>query len=299
MNLHEVLIRIPGDPKASRPLIDGISDGAYLRLGNAHAVARGAWSEMPAYQQHHLRTLAIGRELRGGVLAGRSAARVHGLWVIAAKEERVHVVLPSGGRRPRGAWGPHTLYLKRRIFPEDIVELHGVRVTAAPRTCVDIACWEGFAAGLAAMDCFLSNGGHPSALQKAIARAARHKGVAHARRAFAAARNDTESPYESYFRALLLDNSIAGLVSWREQVSLYGYRVDFLMPGGLVVEIDGDSKYGERPESVIVAERKREKELTNRGHRVLRFTPRQLLTNPQQCLALLEQALSEVNAKQK
>ena len=71
------------------------------------------------------------------------------------------------------------------------------------------------------------------------------------------------------------------------------------MPGGLVVEIDGDSKYGERPESVIVAERKREKELTNRGHRVLRFSPRQLLTKPQQCLALLEQALSEVNAKQK
>lgn len=60
--------------------------------------------------------------------------------------------------------------------------------------------------------------------------------------------------------------------------------VDFLINGWIIVEIDGRSKYNtgspEELESALMAERDREKFLTNHGYMVLRIDPKQLDAPP-------------------
>ncbi len=132
------------------------------------------------------------------------------------------------------------------------------------------------------MDSYLARGGHASSLELETRRAVRSRGIAHARQALRWAHSAVESPYESFFRAYLIE-SLPHL-RWEAQSQIGHYRADFLIEGRLIVEIDGAIKYQERPAEAIRAERQREKWLLQQGYTVVRFSPQELNQNPQRCL---------------
>lgn len=289
----DLLINLDHAPRAHPDIADDLAARRLIRLGSKHAVRVSDWEPLPRHLQWTLRCVAIGRELYKGVLIARSAGLLHGLWTLSVAYDHVHIAVPGGHSRSKRAWPKFSKYHKSPILPDEIDTLHGARVTTRARTCVDIARFEGFRAGLAAMDSFLRTGGRKAELRAAIERARRCKGIAHARRAYAEVEPKSESPYESYFRAMYLDGAFPSAKRLTVQGWVEPYRVDFIVNSLLIVEIDGDIKYQQNAQAALVQERKRERDLTNKGYRVIRFDPMQLLRKPDECIRILEQALKE------
>ncbi|WP_442891877.1 DUF559 domain-containing protein [Corynebacterium sp. Marseille-Q4381] len=79
-------------------------------------------------------------------------------------------------------------------------------------------------------------------------------------------------------RALLI---AAGILGTEAQVEVRGYRVDLLIDGWLVIEIDGNVKYKDPDaERVRQAEFLRQKRLSNEGYYFLRYTPEDIRRSP-------------------
>lgn len=108
----------------------------------------------------------------------------------------------------------------------------------------------------------------------------RVKGVADARRAVEHSVNSSESPWESYARALILDADLPAVRSLRVQYRVNQYYADLAINGWLLIEIDGNVKYENELEEVIRAEHQRQKALLNQGFVVLRFSPQELREAP-------------------
>ena len=105
------------------------------------------------------------------------------------------------------------------------------------------------------------------------------KGVEVVRKVLAHAVANSQSPYESYARALLI---CAGL-SPTTQAPIGPYLVDLLI-GRVVIEIDGKVKYDGttyRPVAeTLLREREREVQIQNSGYVVRRVKPADLLRDP-------------------
>lgn len=61
------------------------------------------------------------------------------------------------------------------------------------------------------------------------------------------------------------------------------YRVDFLLPGGTIVELDGHDWHSSKPQRAKDA--KRDRDLTGLGYRVIRFTGSEVHADPDACVA--------------
>ena len=88
------------------------------------------------------------------------------------------------------------------------------------------------------------------------------------RKAIEHAYGGSESPYESYLRALIIERFPQAKIE--PQKPLLGkYRADLCLDGWLVLEVDGDAKYdgtyGEAPSHVVKQQIKRQRALENRG----------------------------------
>lgn len=169
----------------------------------------------------------------------------------------------------------------------------GVRLTTAERTVIDIARFHGFAQGLAAVDSYLRGGGSREQLEDCLGEAGRLWRAKNARKAIEFGSALSESPYESVGRAIAIE---AGF-EVRPQVSVVqGVRVDLLIEGHVVLEVDGEVKYdghtyGKATTFVDHEERKREKRIQNAGFVVLRYAPRELLREPDRVIADIRRAL--------
>ena len=90
---------------------------------------------------------------------------------------------------------------------------------------------------------------------------------------------NSQSPYESYARALLI---CAGLAP-STQAPIGPYLVDLLI-GRVVIEVDGEVKYDDttyRPlAETLRREREREVQIQNSGYVVRRVKPADLLRDP-------------------
>lgn len=210
-----------------------------------------------------------------GVLCDRSAAWLHGVDTFEFRELEIlppleTVVLRDHARaRRRGCVGG-----ERDLYPRDVCVVHGVRLTTALRTSLDLACTLSRRGGLAALDGFMkSHGITHHQMEVELLRFAGRRGVVQARSLVPLSDPRSESPAEAWTRLEILD---AGLPAPEPQywICEYGrpvFRVDLAYPRSrVIVEYDG-REFHEGKENEDHDERRRDW-LRRRGWTVIVVT---------------------------
>lgn len=283
------------------PVWQQVAEGTMSKLSPNHVIASETYRRLPWFHQNTLRAATAGLSATRSLVISRSAARLHGLWVIGRPREPVEMTLLSGHSRPSPP--PGVIYRRLRLRAEDTARVHGVPVTSLARSAADVARYHGWEEGLVVFDSLLRRTAMPGQDAQRLARYLEGlgplKGIAFARAALSHASPLSESPYESLARAQLLAaqrrHPQIRSVQLQRQIDLedtfrstHGLhrtvaRVDLLVNDRVVVEVDGESKYdgtfGDDPNAVVVDERKREKRLHNLGYLVLRVSPREITAN--------------------
>ncbi len=199
------------------------------------------------------------------VLSHESAALVHGLWLLHTPTA-VHVIQRHKPRAQTAELRRHTCQLP----PEDVVEVHGLRVTSVERTVADLAKSLHPKAALALADSGLRllvdpRRERPGATAERtdlvrdrvlgkVEEAARH-GLRQARAVVAHADPLSESPYESVLRWVALSRGLPrpqlqrrfdvrghtyyADLCWRFEITVHGAVVRVV----LIAEYDGERKY--------------------------------------------------------
>ncbi|MHA2787592.1 endonuclease domain-containing protein [Corynebacterium sp. S7] len=269
---------------------DAIARGDLVPISSQWYLPSSLYKDLEWFRIKLLRAIAVGLTARKAVIAGRSAARLQGIWVVSLTEETVELIVPSGAVPAKRDRGNGITYHYAVLKPHDFGEVKGVRYTVALRTVIDICRFHGVVEGIIACDWALSRGYEKQQLTYELTLMGRRKGVAAARTSIAAAISTSESPFESLARALLIEAGVTGIIP---QAQVDNFRVDLLVQGFLIIEIDGDTKYeGDQREEAIFQERNREKNLLNKGFRVLRYRPRDMLKDPQRLVADVQAALA-------
>jgi len=165
---------------------------------------------------------------------------------------------------------------RSRLAEEDVTEVDGIRVTTAPRACVDIACWHGVEKGLVAGDAAVRFGAVRAREVRAYVATRRPvRGIPWARTAAALIDGHAESCPESRLRYVwvveaglpvpLVNPDIIDL----DDGFLVG-RSDLLgLDAGMVGEYDGD---GHRTLAQHTADNDREEGFERLGLTVVRAT---------------------------
>ena len=195
----------------------------------------------------------------------------------------VDVTLPGKAQPPsRSQWPSIVHYRSADLLPEDIMIVHGYRVTTPARTFTDICTMHGEAEGLA----FLESALHAYDLHYFQVYVARHRsqwGMVRAQRVLDWALYGIDSVYESYARYLIITQlphiSVDAQVVFFFQESDNYYRVDLLVDDWLIVEIDGRFKEqgtDTQVKTTLLNQNRREHYLENLGYHMLRLHPDEL-----------------------
>ena len=259
------------------------SDERMVAVSASRAMCAEMYATLSSHERRWLRAAAVAQSHPKAVVTGRAAARLTNMWVVATSEETVELMLPSGGVPQRSRWAEGVSYHRGALAPHEIgyIEAYGgFAVTMPIRTAIDIATRHGFAEGLVAFDWLLASRKVTRGELEATVDAMRgKKGVEVVRKALAHAVANSQSPYESYARALLI---CAGLAP-STQAPIGPYLVDLLI-GRVVIEVDGEVKYDDatyRPlAETLRREREREVQIQNSGYVVRRVKPADLLRDP-------------------
>ena len=117
-----------------------LKNGTYLKLAPRIAVRRDHYHCLDFPSQLRLRAIAAARSAYTAVLISKSAARVHGLWVIATAEEQIEMALPTNTLPHKDRRHPERIYRKASL-PEPVL-VDGTR-------CVELApeSWTGLILG--------------------------------------------------------------------------------------------------------------------------------------------------------
>lgn len=281
-------------PAASGDLEQGrqLREGELVRLSPRFALPGSVFAGLEPHEKKWIKAAAVGAGAPRAVLCGRSAARLLGMWVVGPAEEKVELMLPTGGLPPKSKWPPGVAYYRDGFLADSFAEIYGLRMTTYIRTALDIATRHGFAEGLVAADWLLSSGvATRHQLKAEVERMRGRKGVGTAREVVRHAVDTSESPYESYARALLIQ---AGF-DVRSQVRFGRYRVD-LMVGRVIIEVDGSVKYDGATygplDETLRAERARENYLQDLGYLVRRVSSRELREHPQFFVERIKRAVA-------
>jgi very-short-patch-repair endonuclease len=199
-------------------------------------------------------------------------------------------VTVSANRRVRST--PTVRVARTRRSQRDVVTRSGVRLTAVRRTVVDLLVDASLVTAVAAADAACHADAFLLPRLDEDLRFLRRPGVRRARHRLALVEPSTESPLETLLRLLLVT---AGLPRPRAQVTVteagqFLARVDFLLPGRLVVETDGRQHH--ESWAAGIADRQRQNRLVAAGYRVLRSTWHDVTTRPAEVVAELRAALA-------
>lgn len=285
LQLSSVLIDIPRGKQEK--FTEHARRGELVLLTKKKAVSRQYYTALATYQQRILRIIAIGQSVRRSILLGHAAASVLGMWT-ANPNNVIGLSTPSGKHPKKENWPHGCEYRKRTLDPRVIEVVMGIHVTDPLETWLEIAREQGFVGALVAADWLLRNGYTRKHLHTRLQQSGRFVGIKHARKSLECATYGPESPWESYARALLIE---AGIIDVRTQFRIGKFEVDLLIADWLVIEIDGDMKYAENATRAIIAERKREKWIRNQGYEILRYSPTDLIREPQRFLREIRAAL--------
>lgn len=289
---HDFLVRRLREELINTRTAEGLQAvrGSVVTLGDQLVFPQAKFDQLKPHERRLLEALAAGWSSRAGILVGRSAARVCGMWVVALGEEALEVSLPSRSASPSRLAMSTFQFRYSPISAQHISEVHGIRVSVLIRTFADIARYHGFLEGLIAIDWLRFRGIEVPTILERLRPMGRFKGVATVRRCIEHSVATSDSPYETLARGLLIDAHITHLET---QVSIDGYRVDLLIDGWLIVEIDGEVKYaGSDAERTRQREFRRQKAIANRGYVFLRYSPADLLRDPAGFVAEVKDALA-------
>lgn len=217
--------------------------------------------------------LALGRDAVG---AGSSAARILGLDILGEPTELVVLV---NGKTMRGVRRDDYVIRRAALPAEHRTACHGVPITTAARTVVDLAREWPLAHAVVAADSALRTGRTSlPELHTVLADCTGWPGLQHASRVVDLADPDCESALESISRVAM---HTEGIPTPRTQVVISDAngafaRVDFLWDGVRVIgEADGLAKYepdGRRNvRDIVRAEKHREERLADAGYEVVRW----------------------------
>ena len=228
------------DDAGRRALSRGVLSGTHLRLALGVYVERDGFNELPPWEQHRLRALALGAS-GTRVIAGASAALLWGMWVRVGRDDPVEYAMNrgskdvGGGRRLRALLGESS-YVDGKI----------AKVATIPRVLLDLARYHSFE------DCFM-----------ATSWVVAHDAYPLAELREAALSDETltrvldlvdpyvESAAEAYFLAQVRKD---GVIDVQPQVTVADSRLATRRPDfqirrtRIVIEISGLGKYGETAE---------------------------------------------------
>lgn len=264
-----------------------ISNGQMIKLTHEVAINAEKYRSLPAWDKAAARAFAVGMTVDKAVVAGQSAARLWGYQTLTV-EKTVLCLLPERLRSKSSKhWPSGMRYKDRYLSSRDIREVHGIRVTGAFRTFLDIALDDGVVAAVVTIDSARRQ--NPSLTREKLMHSAesfpRHRGVKAYRQAIELSIPNSDSAQETRARLILGEANLPEIQSVQVQARFDQshnkyFLVDFLINEWIIVEIDGRSKY-DSPElnEVLMAERDREKFFLNQGYAVLRIDPKQLDLN--------------------
>jgi very-short-patch-repair endonuclease len=258
------ILRTAGGAVATHELYSaGITRGQIAHELRARRLlrARTGWYVAPGIHPDLLRAVRV-----GGRLTCRSALSLAGVWVL--RDGALHVVVDGNDCQLRS---PHSS--RRRLSPSDAVVTHWrdsaqrSRLVAEPVAALQDLC--GCATPehvAAAADSLLhANNRHRAAIRALAARVPADYG-----RALLAADGVCESGTETLFWLRMRHRAP------RRQVHISGVGdVDFLFGDRLVIEVDGEEFHNNTP--AFDNDRWRDAVLSALGHRVLRFSYRQVM----------------------
>lgn len=210
----------------------------------------------------------------GSYFCRESASLLHGLPLWFAHLDLVHVVRTKGGHGRLSPW-IHAYTTPRK--PPDTTIIDGLRVTSLERTAADVMRTLRFGPSLALADAVLRLGGSRA---KLLAEVESGRGCRHCTEAVLRADPRSESPYESWARAIMLQNQVPLPLLQVEFVDALGFagRTDFYWPQyHLCGEYDGETKYNElldpglTREDAIAAALARQRRIEALGNRFIRF----------------------------
>ena len=217
-----------------------------------------------------------------------SAAGLWGLRSAPPPSAPVDVVVPGAGRARRPGIRVHRA---RDLRAADVTCVDRIPVTRPARTLFDLApsltarqlerAWaRAEREGLV----------RPDELMALVARAPQRRGAVLLRALCEAGAEPAHTRSEAEERLLALI-ARGGLPRPEVNVRVAGYEVDFLWrAAGVVVEVDGFAYHGSRTR--FEADRRRDGDLSAAGLRVLRFTWRQIVEEPEVTLVTLAQVLA-------
>ncbi|MDQ3675645.1 MAG: DUF559 domain-containing protein, partial [Actinomycetota bacterium] len=274
----------------------GLGRGAIdsrIRRGWLHPVHRGV------YAVGHRRLSARGRWHAAVLACGNGAALSHldaaALWDLrGSNASKIHVTVPSDGGRSRRSGV--VLHRSRSLADDEVRTHEGISVTTVARTLLDIAgvLAPGPLARVVERSLMLRLF-DLDAVNATLARYPTRKG-SHTLSVIVADLHDepqlTRSELEGYFIDLCDTHSLP-----RPEINqgVEGLTVDFLwMDHKLIIETDGRQTHG--TPMAFERDRARDAALTVAGYRVVRFTYRQIVSEPEKVartvLALLSAPLA-------
>jgi very-short-patch-repair endonuclease len=220
------------------------------------------------------------------VLSHRSAAAVWELLPPWQGPVDVTIARRTGRRRRRGI----RLHLVRRLDPQDITTKHGIPITTAAKTLVDLDAavpdrQVERAYEQAQIRRMLPPGAIEELLERSNGRRTRtiRRLLALERRAATVTRSELEERFLALARR-------AGLPEPELNQRVAGYEVDFLWrQQRRVIEVDGFAYHSTR--QATTRDRRKDDDLETAGFRVTRFTADQILNDPQDTVARATRAV--------
>lgn len=264
----------------------------YLPLTATVGTPRFEYEEAPYFQRLLLHANAAQVTRKKAVISCLAAAMVHGIPVLnLERSTRVELNLPGKARPPSGY--PEIFHYRNAYLPEsDITVVRGYRVTTVERTFVDICAVNGELEGLVFLESALRRGYTKSRFQQYLDSNCGRWGISKAQKILAKALYGIDSVYETFARCLIEEYfphlTVEPQVVFSTPNSYY--RVDLLIAGFLILEIDGWEKYrGSDKQVRAIYERQivREQFLSDAGYHVLRVHPDEIASKLLRKIAFL------------
>lgn len=278
-DLAALVINLRAVSQADSAVWRGVENGSLTLLSRDKAIESKVFAALEDHEKAFVRAYAVGLGAHRAVLTGFSGARMHGMWV--AGHLRDPVELGSRKIPPRAQWNPGTVYRRLELSDDKILNVAGVRTPRLFRIFVEIARHHGFPDALVAADWLRREGMGREEMRREAALLGRMTGIGTVRDAIEHSVANSDSPFEPYARGTLIE---AGLPVIAQAPLCDGaYRADLLIGDHTVVEIDGGVKYtGQfgRPDQVLLAEKRRENQIRNSGKSILRYSPADILRDP-------------------
>lgn len=176
-------------------------------------ITRGVWRAPESVDDLAGRCAALLSVLpRDSAVAGRTAARLHGLWLPAAEATEVPEIIVRGTSEiPRNharSGRPEMRIRRRRLRPDCIIHVDGVPVTALSTTWLHLAEHLVLADLVAAGDSALRSGALAADLADVVMRSRRQRGVSLARAALPLLDARSRSRPESWLRVGLVTRGL-------------------------------------------------------------------------------------------